>query len=244
MSSVLPDPAATPPQTAKLVNLPNALTVLRLAVVPLFAWLLLADGGMDDARRWWATLFFAVAIITDRYDGMIARRTNQVTEFGKMADPIADKALTGSALIGLSALGLLAWWVTLAILVRELGVTLLRFWVIRHGVIAASRGGKAKTVVQALAIGLYLMPLTGVLASVRWWFMGVALLLTLVTGLDYVVRAVRLRRTSARAMRNAAARRAAAGRAGGGAADGTAAADGSDGTAGTGGAGRRTDTAA
>ena len=211
MSSTLPDPAATPPQSVRLVNLPNALTVLRLAVVPLFAWLLLADGGMDDGRRWWATLFFAGAIITDRYDGMIARRTNQVTEFGKMADPIADKALTGSALIGLSALGLLAWWVTLAILVRELGVTLLRFWVIRHGVIAASRGGKAKTVVQALAIGLYLMPLTGLLASVRWWFMGVALLLTLVTGLDYVVRAVRLRRTSARAMRNAAARRAAAG---------------------------------
>ena len=211
MSSVLPDPAATPPQTTKLLNLPNALTVLRLAVVPLFVWLLLANGGMDESRRWWATLFFAGAIITDRYDGMIARRRNQVTEFGKVADPIADKALTGSALIGLSALGLLAWWVTLAILVRELGVTLLRFWVIRHGVIAASRGGKAKTVVQALAIGLYLMPLTGVLASVRWWFMGVALLLTLVTGLDYVVRAVRLRRTSARATRNAAARRAAAG---------------------------------
>ncbi|GHE14433.1 CDP-diacylglycerol--glycerol-3-phosphate 3-phosphatidyltransferase [Klenkia taihuensis] len=214
MSDVLPDPAATPPQTARVVNLPNALTVLRLAVVPLFAWLLLADGGMDDRQRWWATLFFAVAIITDRYDGMIARRTNQVTEFGKLADPIADKALTGTALIGLSALDLLPWWVTLAILVRELGVTLLRFWVIRHGVIAASRGGKAKTVVQAMAIGLYLMPLTGLLASVRWWVMGAALLLTVVTGVDYVVRALRLRRTSARAMRAAAARRA-AGRAGG-----------------------------
>ena len=210
VSDVLPDPAATPPQTARLVNLPNALTVLRLAVVPLFAWLLLADGGMDTERRWWATLFFAGAIITDRYDGMIARRTNQVTEFGKLADPIADKALTGAALIGLSVLHQLPWWVTLAILVRELGVTLLRFWVIRHGVIAASRGGKAKTVVQAMAIGLYLMPLTGALASVRWWFMGGALVLTLVTGADYVVRAVRLRRTSARAMRNAAARRAAA----------------------------------
>ncbi len=213
MSDVLPDPAATPPQSARVVNLPNALTVLRLAVVPLFAWLLLADGGMDDQQRWWATLFFAAAIITDRYDGMIARRTNQVTEFGKLADPIADKALTGTALIGLSALDLLPWWVTLAILVRELGVTLLRFWVIRHGVIAASRGGKAKTVVQAMAIGLYLMPLTGLLASVRWWVMGAALLLTVVTGVDYVVRALRLRRTSARAMRAAAARRA-AGRAG------------------------------
>jgi CDP-diacylglycerol--glycerol-3-phosphate 3-phosphatidyltransferase len=215
MGAVVPDgaadPAATPPQTARLMNLPNALTLLRLAVVPLFAVLLLSDGGMDDGRRGWATLFFAGAIITDRYDGMIARRTNQVTEFGKLLDPIADKALTGTALLGLSVLGLLPWWVTVVILVREVGVTLLRFWVIRHGVIAASRGGKAKTVLQALAIGLYILPLTGLLASARWWVMGAALVLTLITGIDYVYRALTLRRTSARAMRAAAARRAAAG---------------------------------
>jgi CDP-diacylglycerol--glycerol-3-phosphate 3-phosphatidyltransferase len=209
VSAVAPDPAATPPQSARLVNLPNALTVLRLAVVPVFAVLLLSDGGMDDGRRVWATVFFGAAIITDRYDGLIARRTGQVTEFGKLADPIADKALTGTALIGLSVLALLPWWVTLAILVREVGVTLLRFWVIRHGVIAASRGGKAKTVVQALAIGLYILPLTGLLASARWWVMAAALLLTLVTGVDYVWRALTLRRTSARAVRAAAARRAA-----------------------------------
>jgi CDP-diacylglycerol---glycerol-3-phosphate 3-phosphatidyltransferase len=202
------DPAATPPQSVRLVNLPNALTVLRLAVVPVFAVLLLSDGGMDDDRRVWATVFFALAIITDRYDGLIARRTGQVTEFGKLADPIADKALTGTALVGLSVLGLLPWWVTLAILVREVGVTLLRFWVIRHGVIAASRGGKAKTVVQALAIGLYILPVGGLLATARWWVMAAALVLTLVTGLDYVYRALTLRRTSARAMRAAAARRA------------------------------------
>src|SRR3954468_9014628 len=194
------DPAATPPQTARLVNLPNALTLLRLAVVPLFAMLLFSKGGMDDERRIWATVFFALAIITDRYDGMIARRTNQVTEFGKLADPIADKALTGTALLGLSVLGLLPWWVTVVILFRGIGVALLRFWVIRHGVIAASRGGKAKTVLQALAIGLYILPLSGVLASARWWVMGAALVLTIVTGLDYVYRALTLRRTSARAM--------------------------------------------
>jgi CDP-diacylglycerol--glycerol-3-phosphate 3-phosphatidyltransferase len=193
----------------RLVNVPNALTVLRLAVVPVFAWLLLANSGLDDARRYWATLFFALAIITDRYDGLIARRTGQVTEFGKLADPIADKALTGTALIGLSVLGVLPWWVTVAILVREIGVTVLRFWVIRHGVIAASRGGKLKTVLQALAIGMYILPLTGFLASTRWWVMGIALVLTLVTGLDYVYRALTLRRTSARAMAAAAARRAA-----------------------------------
>ncbi|MGZ4507897.1 MAG: CDP-diacylglycerol--glycerol-3-phosphate 3-phosphatidyltransferase [Blastococcus sp.] len=203
------DPAATPPQTAKLVNLPNALTVLRLAIVPVFAYLLLQDSGLDDAGRYWATLAFGLAIITDRYDGMIARRTGQVTEFGKLADPIADKALTGTALIGLSILGLLPWWVTLAILVREIGVTVLRFWVIRHGVIASSRGGKLKTVVQSLAIALYILPVTGVLASVRWWVMAAALVLTLATGLDYVYRALSLRRTSARAMEAAAARRAA-----------------------------------
>ena len=208
MSSVAPDPAATPPTTVRLVNLPNALTVLRLAVVPLFAVLLMSGDGSDEARRGWATLVFTLAIITDRYDGMIARRRNQVTEFGKLADPIADKALTGTALIGLSVLGLLAWWVTLTILVREVGVTLLRFWVIRHGVIAASRGGTAKTVLQALAIGLYILPLSGLLASARWWVMGAALVLTVLTGIDYVYRALTLRRTSARAMKAAAARRA------------------------------------
>lgn len=209
MTAVSADPAATPPQTAKLVNLPNALTVLRLAVVPVFAVLLLQDHGSDEAGRYWATLVFGLAIITDRYDGMIARRTGQVTEFGKLADPIADKALTGTALIGLSVLTLLPWWVTLTILVREVGVTLLRFWVIRHGVIASSRGGKLKTVVQSLAIAMYILPLTGLLATARWWVMAFAVVLTVVTGLDYVYRALSLRRTSARAMRAAAARRAA-----------------------------------
>jgi CDP-diacylglycerol---glycerol-3-phosphate 3-phosphatidyltransferase len=209
VSTTPSDPVATPPTSARLVNLPNALTVLRLVVVPVFAVLLLSNSGLDAEQRYWAALVFALAIVTDRYDGLIARRTGQVTEFGKLADPIADKALTGMALIGLSVLGVLPWWVTVVILVREVGVTVLRFWVIRHGVIAASRGGKAKTVVQAVAIGLYILPLTGVAASVRWWVMGVALLLTLATGVDYVYRALTLRRTSARAMAAAAARRAA-----------------------------------
>ncbi|MCF6509163.1 CDP-diacylglycerol--glycerol-3-phosphate 3-phosphatidyltransferase [Blastococcus sp. MG754426] len=209
VADVAPDPAATPPQSVRLVNLPNALTVLRLALVPVFAVLLLNDDSLDDTSRYWATLVFGLAILTDRYDGLIARRTGQVTEFGKLADPIADKALTGTALIGLSVLALLPWWVTAVILVREVGVTLLRFWVIRHGVIAASRGGKAKTVLQSLAIGLYILPLSGALATTRWWVMAAAVLLTVVTGLDYVYRAVTLRQTSARAMRAAAARRSA-----------------------------------
>lgn len=207
MNPVAPDPA-TPQPTARLVNLPNTLTVLRLAMVPVFAVLLLREDGQDDVGRWLAASLFVLAIATDWYDGMIARRTGTVTEFGKLADPLADKALTGMALIGLSVLGSLPWWVTVVILARELGVTLLRIWVIRHGVIAASRGGKLKTVAQSLAIFLYILPLSGLLASARWWVMAAALLLTVVTGIDYVYRAVRLRRTSARAMRAAAARRA------------------------------------
>ena len=224
VTDVAPDPAATPPSSARLVNVPNALTVLRLVFVPVFAVLLLQDEGLDDAGRYWATLVFGLAIITDRYDGLIARRTGQVTEFGKLADPIADKALTGTALIALSILALLPWWVTVVILVREVGVTLLRFWVIRHGVIAASRGGKIKTVVQSLAIALYILPLSGLLATARWWVMAAAVLLTVLSGLDYVYRAITLRQTSARAMRAATARRAAG--------------------PGTGSAGTRTDTAA
>ena len=102
---------------------------------------------------------FAVAAITDRFDGELARRRGLVTAFGTLADPIADKALTGSALIGLSMLGMVPWWATLLIMGREIGITLLRFAVLRHGIIAASRGGKAKTLVQMIAIGLYLLPL-------------------------------------------------------------------------------------
>ena len=197
------DPAVGRP-APRVVNLPNALTVLRLAVVPVMAYVLLQDGGRDVAGRWWAAALFLAAILTDWSDGMIARRTGTVTEFGKLADPIADKALTGMALIGLSVLDLLPWWVTVVILTRELAVTLLRVWVIRHGVIPASRGGKLKTVAQSVAIPLYLLPLTGVLASLRWWVMALAVVLTVGTGIDYVYRALSLRRSSERALRPAA----------------------------------------
>jgi CDP-diacylglycerol--glycerol-3-phosphate 3-phosphatidyltransferase len=193
------DPAAAlPAPHVGVANLANALTVARLLMVPLFAALLGASGDEHPNLRLTATAVFVVASLTDRVDGEIARRRAIITDFGKIADPIADKALTGAALIGLSAIGDLAWWVTVVILAREVGVTLLRFWVIRRGVIAASRGGKAKTVVQAVAIGLYLLPINAFWGSVRWWLMGVALIVTLATGLDYVARAVRLRRTTKR----------------------------------------------
>ncbi|HEY9476499.1 MAG TPA: CDP-alcohol phosphatidyltransferase family protein, partial [Mycobacteriales bacterium] len=143
-----------------------------------------------------ACVVFVVASVTDRVDGDIARRRGLGTDFGKLADPIADKALTGTALVALSALDELAWWVTVVILAREIGVTLLRFWVIRHGVMPASRGGKVKTTVQGVAIGLYLLPLPGWMAVLAGTVMGAALVLTVVTGGDYVLRALSLRRTS------------------------------------------------
>jgi CDP-diacylglycerol--glycerol-3-phosphate 3-phosphatidyltransferase len=185
-------------------NVANALTVFRLILVPVFVVLLFHGTGHETGWRVAAWAMFAIASVTDRFDGDIARRRGLVTEFGKLADPIADKALVGAALIGLSALGELWWWVTIVVLVREVGVTLLRFWVIRHGVIPASRGGKIKTFLQGVAIGLYVLPLSGWLHDVATAVMCAAVVITLVTGIDYVARAVRLRRLGR-------ARRAAAG---------------------------------
>jgi CDP-diacylglycerol--glycerol-3-phosphate 3-phosphatidyltransferase len=182
-------PGVVPPPG--LVNLANALTVLRLVLVPVFVLLLLADG---TGGRIAAFVVFLVASVTDVLDGRIARRRGLITDFGKIADPIADKALTGAALVTLSAQGELAWWVTAVILARELGVTALRFWVIRHGVIAASRGGKLKTMLQVLAIALYVLP--GPPGTLRAVVMGLAVVVTVVTGADYAIRAVRLRSRS------------------------------------------------
>ena len=207
--SPVADPAAQPTQTVRIANVANALTLLRILLVPAFVALLVAAGGHSPGWRVWAFTAFVIASVTDVIDGDLARSRGLVTDVGKVADPIADKALTGAALIGLSALGDLQWWVTVVILFREVGITALRFVVIRHGVIPANRAGKAKTLVQNLAIGLYLLPLTGWAASVRFWLMGVAVVVTLATGGDYVAQAVRLRRTSARAEMKRARRRAA-----------------------------------
>ncbi len=187
------DAIAYPVSPSSWRNLPNFLTLLRLILVVPFAIALLWEDGTSVLARIIATLIFAVASLTDFVDGYLARKKNLVTSFGKIADPIADKLLTGMALVGLSILGQLSWWVTIVILGREILVTLMRFWVIRDGVIAASRGGKAKTVVQILAIMLYLLPLTGTARTVSTWVMGVAVVLTVLTGVDYAVRAWRLR---------------------------------------------------
>jgi CDP-diacylglycerol---glycerol-3-phosphate 3-phosphatidyltransferase len=174
-------------------NVPNALTAFRLALVPVFAWMLLAHPN-DPGWRLATTAVFALAIATDSLDGHLARKHNIVTRFGKLADPIADKALTGMAFIGLSILGELWWWVTIVILVREWGITLMRFVMLRYGVMAAGRGGKIKTVLQAVALLLYLLPLPGWAEPIAIIVMAAAFVVTVVTGIDYVREAVQLRR--------------------------------------------------
>jgi CDP-diacylglycerol---glycerol-3-phosphate 3-phosphatidyltransferase len=191
----------TPPETVSVGaaaqvpvwNVANALTVSRLLLVPVFLLTLFAGGGHSTGWRLVAALVFAVASITDHVDGRLARKLGLVTDFGKLVDPIADKALTGSALVGLSILGDLPWWVTIVIIGRELGVTLLRLWVIRYAVIPASPGGKAKTIAQIVAIGMFILPLPAGFAPVSWTVMGIALALTVATGVDYVFRAIKVR---------------------------------------------------
>ena len=188
------DHLADPVVQAGAWNIANVLTFVRVLLVPVFLVVLLHDDGNDDGWRWAAWTIFAIAAFTDTMDGRIARARGLVTDFGKIVDPIADKALTGSALITLSSMDELPWAVTGVILFREIGVTLLRFWVIRHGVIPASRGGKAKTLVLGVAIGLYVLPFTGFLQDIATTLMTIAVIITLATGADYVARAMKLRR--------------------------------------------------
>lgn len=209
MISAGDDTQVRPPQASNW-NLANALTLLRIALVPVFAWFLLYDDGQRTSYRLLAAAVFVVATATDRLDGEIARSRGEVTDFGKVSDPIADKALMGMALIGLSILDLLPWWVTVVVLVRELGVTALRFVVIRHGVISASRGGKLKTALQAVAILLYILPLSSHWHVLAMVIMALAVIVTVVTGVDYVLKAHTLFTTSPRAQLKRERRAAAA----------------------------------
>lgn len=196
------DPTAresnTPARKPSNFNVPNVITIVRILLAPLFFWMLLVDNGQDGPLRYWAAILFIVAIATDGIDGYIARRWNLVTDLGKLLDPIADKVLTGAALVGLSILGELWWWVTIVILVREVGITVWRFAILSDRVVPASRGGKLKTLFQAVAISLALLPLWVPLGEwvhwVNWVLMGIALVLTVVTGIDYLVQAWRLDR--------------------------------------------------
>ncbi len=203
------DPVAVPAVPgASVWNIANGLTLLRIVLVPVFGWLLLDSDGRSIGWRIAAAACFVVAVVTDRLDGELARRRGLVTDVGKIADPIADKALMGTALIGLSVLGELPWWVTVVVLAREVGITLMRFFVIRHGVMPAGRGGKAKTALQAVAVTLYVMPLPVWMHPVEVVLMAAAVVLTVVTGIDYVVQAIRLVRESERTTRRRAERAA------------------------------------
>jgi CDP-diacylglycerol---glycerol-3-phosphate 3-phosphatidyltransferase len=184
----IPDHLGDPSNEVPLLNIPNVLTVARLFMVPIFGYLVLAI-EQTDSVQWASATVFLVAAVTDLVDGVWARRYGLVTNFGKIADPIADKALIGTALIALSIQGEIAWWVTGIIIFREVAITLMRFWVIKQGVIPASRGGKVKTVSQIIAIVAFLVPLNGWVDTVAQMSLGVALALTITTGIDYVIKA-------------------------------------------------------
>ena len=186
---------ARPRPSAPVLNLPNALTLGRLVVVPFFAALLVLGGASDQARVV-ATGLFLLACLTDLVDGHLARSRDQVTDFGVMADPIADKALVGTALVGLSLLGALPWWATAVILGREVAVTVMRSALARSGMIPASRGGKLKCLSQNLAVTLYLLPLSGAITALRLPVLLVAVGATVLTGLDYARQGAQLHATS------------------------------------------------
>ena len=178
-------------------QLPNAITILRILCAPVFVWMLLADGGSDGPLRWWAAVLFIVAIATDGIDGYLARKHDIVTDLGKLLDPIADKVLTGAAFVSLSILGELPVWVVVLVLVRELGIKVHRLVVATDHVVAAAWMGKLKTVAQAVALSLALLPLWTVVGEwihvVNTITMSVAVVLTVASGIDYVVTALRSR---------------------------------------------------
>lgn len=190
MKPAVPDRVADPISAVSAINVPNFLTTIRIIVVPILAWLLFKEDAASDTNRLIAGVLFIIAALTDIADGTIARRWNLITNFGKIFDPIADKALIGVALIGLSYLNLLDWWFTWVILARELFVTFLRFWVINKGVIPASRGGKLKTIMQIIAISFYLLPLPETVSLLAEVLMYVAVILTLATAVDYIMKAI------------------------------------------------------
>lgn len=163
---------------------PNALTLLRVALVPVIAVLLIAQ---TDASRWWAFAVFVFAAFTDTVDGWLARRYQGVTRWGQLADPAADKALIVGSLAVLASLGELPWWAVGVIVLREVAVTVQRLVLVRRGVVMpASPLGKLKTVTQVVAVTLYLLPSASpALADAA---LGVAVVVTVVSGLEYALR--------------------------------------------------------
>jgi len=176
-------------------NIANIITVVRILLAPLFVWWVLLDGGEHGIWRFGAAGLFIVAIATDGLDGALARKRNLVTNSGIILDPIADKILIGGALIALALVAELPWWVVIVILAREIGITLFRLVALSDRVIPASRGGKLKTVLQAVTLSSWLLPTWLLLGSwvftLNWVLMGAVIVVTLATGLDYLVKGLR-----------------------------------------------------
>lgn len=173
------------------MNLPNSLTIFRILALPFCAWALFVNGGDDSTWRIIAWTSFFIVGMTDVLDGKLARSRNQVSAFGAILDPIADKAFIATALISLSILDRIPWWVTILILTREVGVTILRFAVIRREIISASKGGKFKTLIQNFSVGFYMLPLPEQLFLPRDLLLGLAMFLTITTGISYFRSALR-----------------------------------------------------
>ncbi len=205
MSPAPREPMATPSHDVSPWNVPNALTVLRILLVPLFGALLLSEAGQQATDRFGAFAVFLAAMLTDRVDGELARRWSLITDVGKILDPIADKALLGMAFVGLSLIQLVPWWITLLVLAREVTITVVRFVVIRHGVIPAGRGGKLKTLLQTVAVSLLVLPHWQLPGPDGWLLaaylaLGAAVAMTVLSGVDYLFQAHALRRNSPRAL--------------------------------------------
>lgn len=188
----------SPPRSAQVApspwNLPNALTGLRILLVPVFAWLVLRADNSYVGWMWTALAVFIALMITDKLDGDIARARGQITDFGRIADPIADKALMITALVTLNITGALAVWITVVIVVRELGITIWRMVLLRRGkVVPASKGGKIKTTLQAVAVGMYLCPLPEWMDIPTELVMWCAVAVTVVTGIQYLIDSFRNR---------------------------------------------------
>lgn len=179
-----------------IFNLPNVITMARILCVPFFVWTLFAIEA-DSIARWYSVALFIVIMVSDGIDGAIARKRGLITNLGKLLDPIADKALLGGALVALSVLGEFTWWATIVILIRELGITVYRLIVVKHQVVAASNGGKLKTILQSVLIGSLVSPLNSMLSpwyvTVEAWLTLAVLIVTVYTGVQYLILAARAR---------------------------------------------------
>ncbi|MGH2795509.1 MAG: CDP-diacylglycerol--glycerol-3-phosphate 3-phosphatidyltransferase [Actinomycetota bacterium] len=172
------------------IHWPNALTFLRVALIPPVVVLTLVD---TEVSSWIAFFAFGTAALTDGLDGYVARRMQLVSSTGQLLDPLADKMLVTAAIVALVVVDRLPAWAAAVIIGREIVVTALRLVAERRGQgFPASLAGKAKTGVQLVAILLYILPLGSVWDPLKNSVLGLAIALTVISGLDYLIRAPKL----------------------------------------------------